>query len=343
MGKLYTIHKFLEQEKYFSNPNVEGIIFYGSANRGGTYSDIDLLLIMRDGVCMRGCTYVNGTKIDYHERTISSILEEIEGLDTSLNRSLFSIFKTGTVLYQNGGAVDYLKTELESYEDLPRYKKNADFRLEKIDYLLNQLQDTTDIQYNKYIYYILLEEMRKYYHETNGYSKISSHKVKRLYQDKDEAEDAYFLHLPPSRFRVLYLELLKGYDTIKFEQFKKMVKLKDRYREKRGTTLYFQPDELKYKSTAILDMLEKCMKKKKSRAYDFESIYFLTLEKIRAFYANMHEIETYPCELYPLDLAFIGKIEQAIENEDVGILFGIFKEITESFKLNYHDYKIKTY
>lgn len=61
-------HQFDEQ-----NPNILGIIFYGSIKyqTNNSSSDIDLLIVTNSSKCYKGVTYIDGVKIEYFEKALN--------------------------------------------------------------------------------------------------------------------------------------------------------------------------------------------------------------------------------------------------------------------------------
>lgn len=337
------INKFLEQQNYLANPNVVEIILYGSAAYQTTYGDIDLFILLEKGSDMKGKTLIDDVSIDYSERTVSSLLLEIEKMGTSLNTYLLGIFFGGKVLYQKGDAVDYIETELEKYSGKHKVRKISNERMDRIAYLKAQFENTRG-QYQQFIYYNLLDEIRKYYHESNGYSKISSHKIYSLYLDREKARKQYFLNLPPVFFIETYTTLLKGYSEEDFQRLQNIAKTKELEQETFILSQTFvSKQEILYKSVVVSNIVEKCISCYEMGKPDFLSVYFLCVEKIRSLYAMMHNIESYPCDIYALDETFLKRLQSLIEYMDVHALANLFLEITQSLQIDYKNYKIKCY
>ena len=69
------IQEFIKKNKYLQDEHVLGILFYGSYKYGlnNQNSDIDLHIIYDDSNpkhLIRGNTFINGTRIEYFEKTI---------------------------------------------------------------------------------------------------------------------------------------------------------------------------------------------------------------------------------------------------------------------------------
>ena len=98
--------------KYNTKDNILGIIFYGSSKykTNTIQSDIDLLFITDGDKNYKGTTYIDGKRVEYFEKNIYYLIEKLEELQFSFDRSLVSIFKNGEVIYSNNGVVEYLKS-----------------------------------------------------------------------------------------------------------------------------------------------------------------------------------------------------------------------------------------
>ena len=91
------VETFLNEKGYRERKDILGIILYGSSiyHTATHFSDIDLLIITENDKNYKGLTYIENQKIEYFERNIYDILQKIETLDESLDRSLISIFTNG--------------------------------------------------------------------------------------------------------------------------------------------------------------------------------------------------------------------------------------------------------
>ena len=91
------IEKFLNEKGYKEREDILGIILYGSStyHTATRFSDMDLLIITENDKNYKGLTYIEDKKIEYFERNIYDILQKVETLDKSLDRSLISIFTNG--------------------------------------------------------------------------------------------------------------------------------------------------------------------------------------------------------------------------------------------------------
>ena len=86
------------------NEHVLGVLFYGSYLSGFNTknSDIDLHVIFDNSDLehlIRGNTYVDGTRIEYFEKTIDSIYDGIEEDYNCQNNAPLTIFGTSRIIY----------------------------------------------------------------------------------------------------------------------------------------------------------------------------------------------------------------------------------------------------
>ena len=77
------IGEFLKDQGYLNDPNVEGVIFYGSyqTNTNTDSSDIDIMIIYSDESnkeAIKGYKKYKGYDFEYFERTLSSLYKRAE-------------------------------------------------------------------------------------------------------------------------------------------------------------------------------------------------------------------------------------------------------------------------
>ena len=98
------IMTFIKNMGYMDNEHVLGVLFYGSYLSGFNTknSDIDLHVIFDNSDLehlIRGNTYVDGTRIEYFEKTIDSIYDGIEEDYNCQNNAPLTIFGTSRIIY----------------------------------------------------------------------------------------------------------------------------------------------------------------------------------------------------------------------------------------------------
>lgn len=328
--------------KYNTKDNILGIIFYGSSKykTNTIQSDIDLLFITDGDKNYKGTTYIDGKRVEYFEKNIYYLIEKLEELQFSFDRSLVSIFKNGEVIYSNNGVVEYLKEEiLSSKEYFPqkrKYKMNDKSSIGLFEYINSiQLNDS----FFEYIYYNLLEFVRKKYHEENGFSKIPSMKISKLYSNPMYAKEIYCVTLPDQRFRDLYLDLMiNGYQEDKLDFICSLICV--RFNDSKVKN--YSRVELKYLSTIINNMVDKTVYYLKQDEDCALSCYYITLDKIRRLYCYMNRISP-DFNLFDedYDIKFIELFNLCI-NDDMREqnLKELFDYVVQSLDMDYNNYKI---
>lgn len=342
MDKKEIILKFIEP--IYRRKDILGIIFYGSScyKTDTLGSDIDLLFITDSDKNYKGTTYIEDIKLEYFEKNIYYLMEKIETLPSSFDRSLVSIFKNGEVLYSKNNMVEYLKEEILSASKLfPPKSKKTHHELDILE-LYNQLQlfNCKDDTY-AYIYYNLIESNRKRYHEKYGYSKLPSMKVYSLYKNPSYAKDFYCVKLPDKKFRESYLKMVTNLTDL--EEVKTFMNLSDcTLNEEAHLNRYYTKVELKYLSTIVRNMVDKTISYLKTNHPSARSCYYVTLERIRKLYCYINQIEdriSFDYEKY--DIKFLELFHLCISHLNYGEhLEQLFFYVVESLQMDYKNYKV---
>lgn len=324
--------------------DVLGVIFYGSScyKTDTLGSDVDLLFITDGDKNYKGTTYIDGVKIEYFEKNIYYLMEKIERLPFSFDRSFISIFKNGEILYSKNQVIEYLKEEILSRAKMfPTKDKRLGYESDYMEFYeqipLFCIHDDT----YSYLYYNLVESIRRRYHEEHGYSKLPSMKVYSLYQNPSYAEEFYCVRLPGQQFRESYLEMvtnLKDLDGIEtFMNFLDYSAIEGKHMNK-----YYTKAELKYLSTIVSNMVDKTVCYLKMNHPAASSCYYVTLERIRKLYCHMNQIEdkiSFDYEEY--DMKFLELFHLCISHFHHGeYLEQLFCYVVESLQMDYKNYKI---
>lgn len=337
------IYKFLKQYSYIKKDNLLGVVFYGSSNcnMNNSSSDIDLLLITDNDKNFKGCVFIDGIKIDYNERNIYDLMNEIQNLDSSRNAYLISVFKNGSIILSKNQSVEYLKEEIILKNQSSRSRKKLNYSYGEMEDLLEKFNS---MEYNNkffdYIYYNLIEMIRKIYHAQNGYSDLPSMKVYQLYSNQEYAEKYFCVLLPSEEFINLYLNLLlNGYQKEKLEKLICFINRKS-YDNKRFNN--YTKNNLRYMSTIVKNAVDKSIYYMKSGKENSLSCYYITLEKIRKLYCRINNIDENLSLLgNNYDNNFIKLLENCLSDdhnaENIKILF---KYVTESLNVDYKNYRI---
>lgn len=224
MSVYETIQDFLKTNHYLQDEHILGVLFYGSYKHGlnNQNSDIDLHIIYDDSNpehLIRGNTFVNGIRIEYFEKTISEIYNNVEeGYTTQDNATESIIGKAEIILGKgeivfagNSSLINLQKYVLHRFQDnLPPI--NIDEAREQISIIDNKIQKlenllNEDSTYFDHLYHIVLEKMRKIHHRIIGISKIPTSKVHRIYTDDPYRKSTYKTN-PSQDFVKDYLSLV---------------------------------------------------------------------------------------------------------------------------------------
>ncbi len=339
INEFIRIHHLDEQ-----NPNVLGIIFYGSTKyrTNKINSDIDLLIVTNSSKNYKGVSYHNDVKVEYFEKSFDYLLEQIHCMKHSLDYSLLSIFKNGEILFSKDYALEYL-TDEALFQDIAS-SKNCIISYSLLnDWLefFNRLSETSPLR--PYIYHNLLEFIRKVFHEENGFSKLPIMKVYELYQNKNYAMHFYCAKLPPQEFRECFLNLMtSSYQPSEFQTLLSTISTKDSYHE--TPVKIYHPNELKYKSTITQACVSKVISFIEKNHPALEHYYYIALEKLRILYCNINGINASIDHFgHSYDEKFLQLFQNCIHNIDSDSLINLFTFVSAPLKMNYKNYKVFEY
>ena len=229
------LNKFIDDMNYLKNPEVEGIIFYGSfhTNTYNEFSDIDLMILFDDDSDInqiKGYKTVNGIQVEYFERTISKMHERANSDYMKCEDSLLSIIGYGEIIFDRSGKVkDLVEYIKEKYaRPLPCYTKHeATYEilgLRKAVLAVEELRVQNDPYFETY-FFLAVERIRNFYHKLNGFSNLPQTKVCKLYTYK-ELQDAQHKTVPEKEFIELYFKTIEE-GTSKQEKAKRIEELYD--------------------------------------------------------------------------------------------------------------------
>ena len=216
---LEIINKFIEKMDYRNNSHYLGIYFYGSSQTGfsNENSDIDLHIIFDDSDkehIYRGITYIDGIKIEYFEKNINDLYLSLENDIKERNYSWHSILGTSMIIEDKNGSLHKLQEfTINSYQKGLQKMEEQDIietiaiinnRMEKLRYFCKN--DNSSF-YS--LYYITIEKIRRFYHAINGFPRINTSKIYRVYKD-DEYRKTYFKgKFVSEEFKNIYFKLIE--------------------------------------------------------------------------------------------------------------------------------------
>lgn len=204
-----------------SNHRVIAACIYGSYAQGLSTpsSDLNVLLITKDTESYEGCYMINGVKVVYFEKPFITIMNEIEQYHKLQNPFYASLFRTCEVIFDTNQMIPYLQYQqvrIESYKSKVEQLELDDFYISFYNSKCNQYFEQENSYFEHY-YYVLLEYIRKMYHQENGYSTISAQQVPSLYLDSKKASH-YHVKLPDNRFQEFFLECILKEDSTREEK-----------------------------------------------------------------------------------------------------------------------------
>lgn len=339
MKSLDTITEFLA--RISDKSHILGIIFYGSCRykTNNPSSDIDLLLITDEEKNTKGTIYIEDRKVEFFEKNIFSLIEKINQLNYSLDRSLMSIFKNGEILYSKNNTIEFIKEEVLSKIENPSRIKNASSNTNDIVFYKSEIERLeSDNPLFLYYYYNLLEVVRQEYHQQYGYSKLPTMKVYDLYSNPDYAKDFYCVDLPKTDFRNKFLHLIKnGYDKDKLDDLLNKISIQEQA-DSYGFSFYSK-NKIIYFSTVVKNAVDKSNYYLECNRPDSLFCYYNALNKTRRLYDNINGIEQqidlmkadYDSEFLSLLSSHIRK-PQSLES--------LFETVSKPLDIDYKNYKV---
>lgn len=341
MSRNKIIEKFLREYTFQNESNILGVLFYGSTRYHTNYSnsDIDLLIVSDSVNNYKGVTYMDDVKVEYFENNIYSLLEKVDGLETSPNRYLTSIFTNGEILFSKDQTLEYLKEEVLSRGTTFKKKRKTSHPLFNEWYtILNTLSEKNS--FFEYVYHNLLENIRKSYHEEKGYALIPLMKGYELYRNRDYAKKFYCVNLPSERFTNLYLEsITKECSKERLEKLSKELNHDDSSYQ--SYYPLYQKRELEYKSTIVDNCVSKSVTFLQSDHPAKYHYYWIALDSVRALYCNRNRIDDsisqFGCYY---EEEFLSLFYNCLNTRKEASLQELFQFVTKPLKIDYRKYKV---
>lgn len=224
------IDKFINKMGYRNNKHYLGVYFYGSRLTGfnNINSDIDLHIIFdNDDIehIYRGITFINGIKIEYFEKSINDLYLSLENDIRERNWAWYSIIGTSKIIEDTKGQLHQLQEHsLKLYKQEPQKMDEQDI-IENIAIINNRIEKLRILCINEdpsfySLYYITVEKLRRFYHSINGFPKINTSKIYRVYKD-DKYRKIYFPNeFVSEEFKSMYFSLIEGINKDKKELLK---------------------------------------------------------------------------------------------------------------------------
>lgn len=232
-----TIQDFLKTNNYLQDEHVLGVLFYGSYKHGlnNQNSDIDLHIIYDDSKpehLIRGNTFVNGIRIEYFEKPISEIYNNVEEGYTTQDNATESIIGKAEIIYEKDNSMhDVQEYVLDKFKNgLPFLTENE--AKEQVSIINNRMEKLKkyaeeDSYFFEHLYHLTIEKIRRFYHNLNGMPRIETYKGFKLYTNK-QYQDMFSIHnIPEQKFLDMYFELIQIQGKSKKEMFEKLKEFYD--------------------------------------------------------------------------------------------------------------------
>ena len=231
------IQEFIKKNNYLQDEHVLGILFYGSYKYGlnNQNSDIDLHIIYDDSNpnhLIRGNAFINGTRIEYFEKTINEIYNEVEDGYANQDNATESIIGKSEIIYKKDNSMQDLQAHvLDKFKNgLPHLTENE--AKEQVSIINNRMEKLKkyaeeDSYFFEHLYHLTIEKIRRFYHNLNGMPRIETYKGFKLYQDKKYQEMFSIHHIPDRKFLEMYFELIQSQGDSKTEMFEKLKEFYD--------------------------------------------------------------------------------------------------------------------
>lgn len=232
MSVYKTIQDFLKTNHYLQDEHILGVLFYGSYKYGlnNQNSDIDLHIIYDDSNpehLIRGNTFVNGIRLEYFEKTISDIYNNVEEGYTTQDNATESIIGKSEIIYEkNNSMQDLQEYVLNRFKNglLPLTENEAKEQVSIINNRMEKLKKYAeeDSYFFEHLYHLTIEKIRRFYHNLNGIPRIETYKGFKLYRNK-QYQDMFSIHnIPDQRFLEMYFELIQSQGKSKNEMFERL-------------------------------------------------------------------------------------------------------------------------
>lgn len=231
---LEIIDKFINKMGYRDNIHYLGTYFYGSSLTGfnNKNSDIDLHIIFDNSDIKhiyRGIYYIDGIKIEFFEKNINDLYLSVRNDIKERNGSWYSMIGTSKIIDDHTSELKELqKYTLKVYkkglpkmeeQDIMEYIAIINNRMEKLR-LLYMNEDPSFYS----LYYITIEKIRRFYHSINGFPKINTSKIYKVYKNDDYRKTYFPGDFVSDGFKNMYFNLIETTSRDKKELFDNLEK-----------------------------------------------------------------------------------------------------------------------
>jgi len=278
-----------------------GAIFYGSHcyETAKPDSDIDLLFVSNGKHQYRGLKMISEKRVEFFVIPLETIKKNCFTAFMNQDSVLYSIFKNGQIIYEEGKELQKMKRffELRYHTTYPIYKLDAQEKGKLITNWIELNSCSSNPSVFWIMYYNLLNSIRIYHQQRFGLSKMPTCNLVSLYQNREYAEEFYCATLPSEDFTELFLACIQEKNIpdaligmkklaqkqyLEFPPYNPSSKPKDFRQEK----FYHTPKsyELLEQSTVLTTKFRKTKQALLNATIEADFLYAITIEQLRKFY-----------------------------------------------------------
>ena len=331
-------------EKMLGKNNISTIIIYGSRVTGTNKdnSDFDLFITTYGTHQIIGRIQLDNLLLEYHTIPVAEINNiSPDDIQKNLDRSLYSILTTGEIIYRNDDTyiIDDIIEQLKMTATRKRNKKNSHKNNNIALEWYYKYQNTSNKNPNvkSYIYYNLIESIRRFDSDENSYDSIPVFKFFELIENEIKRKNYCIERIPNKE----YLNMMKR--AIEKEN------INDPYIQKLNRNENYQNKEerefasrenIKHKMVIIKNAIERVQSSIGTFYYKY--YYYVLLEKIRYLYMLIKEE---PPNILDFDFnrqdEFGNIFLKCINNSNISSLKELFAIILKQDDIDFNNYKIK--
>lgn len=229
------IMAFINEMGYMNNEHVLGVIFYGSflTGFGTNNSDIDLHIIFDNEDpehLIRGNKFIDGTRIEYFEKTIDNVYLGIEEDYNSQNNAPLTIFGTSRIIYAKDDQVRKLQEYVIDKFSKPLPPLSDDDAREQVSIINNRIEKLEryaidDDPYFEHLYHLTIDKIRRFYHNLMGMPRIETSKGFKLYTDKKYRYAFRINQIPEQVFIDMYFDAISNTELDKLNKYQLINKI----------------------------------------------------------------------------------------------------------------------
>ena len=345
MNKINEKIIFTIKENLFDE-TISTILIYGSQVTGlsNCDSDIDVIVTTYGNKELIGRTIIDDKIIEYHvipmEMVYSLSADEIV-MDS--DRSWYSILKNSNIIYEDSNTIFIrnLIDDINFYDcQKSRKRKNRTYNSSQIIasewYHMYQ-----NIKFNNlfkpFIYYNLIESIRRFDFDYNNFDNIPIFKLFRLLSSSEQRENYCIDRFPNEKYMLELQEAIhdENVDSSFVKKFTDKYLIEDNLICKK-----IQNKNIRYQFIIISNAIERV--KQSYGTFYYHYYYYILLEKIRYLYTQINNMST-----SILDYDFIEPTEfnivliKCLKKLDIASIEELFELICKGYDINLNNYCIR--